>query len=326
MEIDQPQIEKTMVAQSAPEATEATIIGTPIKCPVCGTENSPSEKYCGDCGFLLSMVPGESAPTQDVSALPKLLDKVRGREFFLSYGENTVGREAADVLLEDPTVSRRHAIITLDETGCLVEDIGSTNGTYVDGSKIETGEKTRIGDGTELRFGNSILILTLPETSSRVAEKTQTLEDDETAGEVQTMQAEEDQVSEEELGKVASEQPKPVARLVVVSDPTKVFEIRPGENDIGRRGSAAIPITFDGYVSSIHADLIAESDGFYITDMGSTNGTFVNGVRIAPGLRSAISDGDEITVGMTKLRFEILSSEDNPTCSDTQPELTEGEE
>ncbi|MDI6828903.1 MAG: FHA domain-containing protein, partial [Armatimonadota bacterium] len=177
----------------------------------------------------------------------------------------------------------------------------------------------------ELKFGNSILVLAIPETSSGGTEEAQALEGDETAGEVETIQ-EESQASEERLDEVAFEQPKPVARLVVVSDPTKVFDIKPGENDIGRRGSAAIPITFDRYVSSIHADLTAESDGFYITDMGSTNGTFVNGVKIVPGLRSAISDGDEITVGMTKLRFEILSSENNSVCSDTQSELPEDEE
>ncbi|MDH7481501.1 MAG: FHA domain-containing protein [Armatimonadota bacterium] len=323
MEIDQPQTEKTMVAQPAP--VEATIIGTPIKCPVCGMENNPSEKYCGDCGFLLSMVPADATPIKDLSAFPKLVDKIRGREFFLHSGENAVGREAADILLEDPTVSRRHAIITFDESGCWVEDIGSTNGTFVNGRKVEKGEKIQIGDGAELKFGGSVLILNLPQVAPGVAEEASAIGEGTTA-EAEAEQAEEAQTQLEKADEIASEQEKPVARLVVVSDPTKVFEIKPGVNDIGRRSSAAVPITFDGYVSSIHADLIAEADGFFITDMGSTNGTFVNGVRISPGMRSALSNGDEITVGMTTLRFEIFSAEGEPASSDTQPKLPEGNE
>ncbi|MDX1492562.1 MAG: FHA domain-containing protein [Longimicrobiales bacterium] len=68
-----------------------------------------------------------------------------------------VGRDdGADVLIDNPSVSRRHAEIRLDDNGWVVEDLGSSNGTYFQGQKI-TGAQS-IGLGDEIGFGKFSII------------------------------------------------------------------------------------------------------------------------------------------------------------------------
>ena len=62
----------------------------------------------------------------------------------------------------------------------------------------------------------------------------------------------------------------------------------------------------DAKVSRRHARIIYRNDVYMIEDLGSTNGTFVNrGRRLLPGNPQALSEGDEIIVGKTFLRFHI---------------------
>jgi pSer/pThr/pTyr-binding forkhead associated (FHA) protein len=65
--------------------------------------------------------------------------------------ELVLGRERVDVLLDDPEISRRHAIIRPVERGVSVEDLGSTNGTYVNGKRIT--EATVLADRGTIRLG-----------------------------------------------------------------------------------------------------------------------------------------------------------------------------
>ncbi len=60
-----------------------------------------------------------------------------GEDYRLKDGENTIGRTEGDILLaKDPQVSRRHAIITLFQGRITVTDLGSTNGTWVNGVRV----------------------------------------------------------------------------------------------------------------------------------------------------------------------------------------------
>jgi DNA-binding winged helix-turn-helix (wHTH) protein len=77
-----------------------------------------------------------------------------GREFPLVGGENTLGRgpEAA-IFLDHATVSRLHArVVVGGPDGPLVEDLGSKNGTWLRGRRIEAAE--RLADGDEVRIGS----------------------------------------------------------------------------------------------------------------------------------------------------------------------------
>jgi pSer/pThr/pTyr-binding forkhead associated (FHA) protein len=60
-------------------------------------------------------------------------------------------------------------------------------------------------------------------------------------------------------------------------------------------------------ISRRHARIISHNGQFYIEDLGSTNGTFVNrGRRLLPGKRHALQNGDEIIVGKTFLKFQLV--------------------
>jgi pSer/pThr/pTyr-binding forkhead associated (FHA) protein len=64
-----------------------------------------------------------------------------------------IGRgEDNDIVLADPSVSRAHAEIENDAAGPLVRDLGSTNGTAVNGRRVRA---ERLHDGDELSFGNT---------------------------------------------------------------------------------------------------------------------------------------------------------------------------
>ena len=70
------------------------------------------------------------------------------RSLELSRNHMTVGRQPVDDLfLADPSVSRRHAVISIDNNGCVrVHDLGSTNGTTVNGRSVTTSTALQPGD------------------------------------------------------------------------------------------------------------------------------------------------------------------------------------
>jgi pSer/pThr/pTyr-binding forkhead associated (FHA) protein len=66
--------------------------------------------------------------------------------------ETVIGRgEQADLLLADVTVSRRHASVRQDGHTVVVTDLGSANGTFVNGGRVLDG--TRVEDGDVIRLG-----------------------------------------------------------------------------------------------------------------------------------------------------------------------------
>jgi len=79
------------------------------------------------------------------------------REIALGPGENLLGRdENAIVWIDEPLVSRQHARIVVDDTGVILEDLGSKNGTYLRGQKIDA--PVELADQDELRIGPASMI------------------------------------------------------------------------------------------------------------------------------------------------------------------------
>ena len=80
------------------------------------------------------------------------------RRLQLANGENIVGRdEAANLRIDDPMVSRRHARILVNGSSALIEDLGSKNGTFIDGRPIAAGPMP-LRDGIQLAFGTVLVI------------------------------------------------------------------------------------------------------------------------------------------------------------------------
>jgi len=125
--------------------------------PYSGPETTASFGY--EFGSQLAALSGRSSEEQAaVSALPSgsALLVVRrgpnvGARFLLDADVTTAGRHpSADIFLDDVTVSRRHAQFLRHGTAFEVKDLGSLNGTYFDGVRIET---ALLSDGAEVQIG-----------------------------------------------------------------------------------------------------------------------------------------------------------------------------
>lgn len=86
---------------------------------------------------------------------------------------------------------------------------------------------------------------------------------------------------------------------------------------IGRLPENALQID-DASVSSSHAEIFAEEDRFFVRDLGSTNGTFVNGEKIE---KTRLHEGDEVRFGTVLTRFGVSEApvEKQPTESPDLP-------
>ena len=104
--------------------------------------------------------------------------------------------------------------------------------------------------------------------------------------------------------------PQPVARelgrLVVLKSPIldqgEVVALDSHALRVGRGGDNDLSVEGDEYASSHHARFEPRRDGVYVEDIGSTNGTFVNGIRVSRERR--LVPGDVVRIGETDLRFE----------------------
>jgi pSer/pThr/pTyr-binding forkhead associated (FHA) protein len=140
-------------------------------CPECGFQNPETANYCSKCGTLLIR---EETPHQTVSFVPEedadeegiTLTDIRiegkalvvrsgggraGETFSLDSERMMIGRSPeCDIFLDDVTVSRRHALVTRNDHGSTIEDLGSLNGTYVNRRRVENAQ---LEDGDEVQIG-----------------------------------------------------------------------------------------------------------------------------------------------------------------------------
>ncbi len=158
-----------------------------IICPKCGFKGNSSLRIsrikklkCRKCGHIFSVRPSDtgSAPleniytsdsptlikTQDADSniplsmgthLLKVLSGVQlGKQFRLTKFQNIIGRRNADITLNDPMISRQHAIIEIFDTKALLKDLGSSNGIYYNGKRIKI---VILNQGDKIQLGETIL-------------------------------------------------------------------------------------------------------------------------------------------------------------------------
>ena len=287
-----------------------------VQCPVLNARVPLQETFCPECGFLLAAMPPDGfaavAEVVDVTQVARL-EGVDGRVIRLHTGINSVGREAADVLLTDKTVSRQHAQIEVAAEGpVFVEDLGSTNGTRVNEAALPPRGRQSAGEGDTLRFGSISLVLRLPEPRVEPA----VVEEDppsvlisggEEAIPAPSPPAPPELGAEEAPGLSILDIVRDArARLVGSRNGTLVREdpLVPGVTTFGRRQDNSVILRDDPYISATHAQIIAEGDVFRLTDLGSTNGTYLNGTRLNVNEPAVLQAGDEITLGGLVYRFE----------------------
>ena len=151
-----------------------------VFCNRCGHRNPPTSAFCSSCGAVLdiredhTVILAKVDPLQDAIGtednLIVDLDEIQagdailvvrsgeeeGQHFRLGTQVVTIGRhEDSDIALDDITVSRRHSEIQRSEGHCVVRDVGSLNGTYLNGERIDVAE---LAHGDELQVGKYHLV------------------------------------------------------------------------------------------------------------------------------------------------------------------------
>ena len=219
-----------------------------------------------------------------------------------------IGRRAGDLCFEDPLISADHCVLDYRSGQWWVEDLGSTNGTRVNGERVEQAPLTV---GASLQIGQHRLTLQPASHDSGVRDASRVtgrgpgcawLLDEELAGGRDTFNEGEgfemDPVLTLPFGMSA------VLEVVAGVDAGRVFRLVTAKATVGR-GEGDIPLE-DTEVSRHHAVLeFFGPDMIFLRDLGSTNGTFLNGRSV--GL-ARVEAGDRIGVGTTLLRLETSES------------------
>lgn len=278
---------------------QRTQMGARVTCPVCKTETSAIDGYCEECGFALEGAEAVQAlPSLEVPEMPTLVDAL-GNVYTLRPGVNTVGRLNADVLLSDPSVSRSHARIFVQNGTVTVEDVGSTNGTFVNGQKLTPQAPVPLTDGAEITFGATKLTLRMPGAAT-VAPPAPEPSLAASAPVTQTLTV---TVEGEVAASAAEEEEAEVVAYWCSDDGVMRIPLSPGMYTIGRRPSNHIVIP-DPYVSGNHAILLVEPDLVNIEDVGSTNGTFVDDTKLIPHVAAPLPFGVKVQIGQGTYRLE----------------------
>lgn len=107
-------------------------------------------------GYAFAPIPEEPQRSPDSAARPCCWLIADKRAIPLFEGENIIGRETtARVMLDSTRVSRQHARISIHESTALLEDLGSRNGTFVDGVRVTT--PVALADGAKIAVGGIAL-------------------------------------------------------------------------------------------------------------------------------------------------------------------------
>jgi pSer/pThr/pTyr-binding forkhead associated (FHA) protein/outer membrane protein assembly factor BamB len=201
-----------------------------------------------------------------------------------------IGRKSTNhIVLDEKNVSRQHAQILMKDDQYFIQDTGSTGGTRVNGEPvvekdIHTGDRIGIGS-FELLFNSGI-----PEDERTIFDA-----DDQTQFEEGTELDEERTLFYEES----------VAKLTVIQSDSLEgdFPLEEEETVLGRDEEADITID-DKRISRQHCKITLVENGYIITDLGSSNGTFVNSQRIT---EKPLEDGDQIQIGSSRFKFSLES-------------------
>ncbi|MFN0110907.1 MAG: PrsW family glutamic-type intramembrane protease [Blastocatellia bacterium] len=121
-------------------------------CPICATLQRPGAKFCARCGANIKLPAKENLDTRPhfVTVTPDGEERIA---YILGETEISIGRTLNNgFVIEHPSVSKRHARVVAEENEYSLYDLGSSNGTFVNGKRIE---KTTLEDGCEVRFGRA---------------------------------------------------------------------------------------------------------------------------------------------------------------------------
>jgi pSer/pThr/pTyr-binding forkhead associated (FHA) protein len=195
--------------------------------------------------------------------------------------------------IDEALASRQHAELVL-ERGCYsVRDRGSRNGTSVNGEKI-TGNR-ELKDGDEIEIGSTRIKF--------IWDKSAEEEDDGEKTRVASIADLEKKLPGQEVVKKRVKGNIEV-KLRVVEGPLQggIFQDWESPLTIGR-GLVNNVVLLDDAVSTAHSQIVQEGDTYYIVDLKSSNGTFLDGVKVQ---KTQLHNGGKIKIGVSTLVFEMV--------------------
>jgi pSer/pThr/pTyr-binding forkhead associated (FHA) protein len=179
---------------------------------------------------------------------------------------------------ENFAISRRHARVIGRDGQHEIEDMGSTNGTRINGMRLRIGQRTRLRPGDRVGLGYCEFVYSsLPElkVSLRAA-------------------------PEAYLWSAFTGQRFPLSTWgeLVIGRSDIAIGLRP-DIDLSQMEDAA------QVVARRHAKIVARSGRHYVEDLGSASGTQVNGARVGLGEQRALNPGDHIWLGGCVLAYDV---------------------
>ncbi|MCD6118453.1 FHA domain-containing protein [bacterium] len=348
--------EKTLLVGTddavADESGDDSAGGASEPCPHCGAIEIDSDGYCATCGLyrasgeFVKLEP-DALPKGDVLARLILPDDI-AMEF--PAGKFGVGRADTDIIIPDPYVSRSHAEIEISDDGIAIIDLGSTNGTFINDERLSEGERRELIAGDFLKFGKTEIgweFLGSETDEEAAATEDSPVEDAESAdeetaeeegaaaesgdepetgipAEASGAEATAEADAEAEADEMDAEaEPHYSWQLRCTSRMLDMIMLADGKTILGRKeGRSDVVVSGDGYISSAHLNIEIEDDQVHVTDMQSTNGTFIGGEKMDPIVPIRISEGAEIRIGETEFVLERIgeaaSDEDEPEDGELQ--------
>ena len=233
-----------------------------------------------------------------------------GREILVEKAETQIGRsELADIaLFGDPNIARVHAVLAGSGGRFAIRDVSqSPVGVVVNGVRI-TGDQP-VRDGDQIQIAGRLLVFHERATQTRTAPAPRDVARS-VSSSVGGLRSLSDLPAATDAPRPQSPPAPPAyertasvsAYLVATDGPYMgtAFPVRPNAV-AGRDAGADIALPNDSKASRQHARFVPAGQGFAVEDATSTNGTFVNGVRVT---RQTLAPGDTIVIGTTTFRFE----------------------
>jgi pSer/pThr/pTyr-binding forkhead associated (FHA) protein len=261
-----------------------------------------------DSGAFADLAPPQVAKKAAGKTGGRLVCLTDGREYTIGDQPLSLGRDAgSDVVVSGHEVSRQHAEIRRDPDGYILVDM-SVNGTYVNGQRI--GKTHRLARADVIRVGNDEFRFYAdarqsgPQVMPAGAAEPEAVPSEPPPGAPQRLS---DTMLGVPLGRNTPPSPTaaPLASLLFRSGELKGkrLPIKVPVVNIGR-GDYNDVVIADPSVSTMHAKLQRRDAIWILTDLGSTNGTFVEGERLTGEM--PLSPGTTLKFGDVSALFEPL--------------------
>jgi pSer/pThr/pTyr-binding forkhead associated (FHA) protein len=255
-------------------------------------------------------VPSEAARNSRING--RLVSLVDGREYAVGEAGLSIGRDAGcDVVISAPEVSRRHAVIRSTADGYVLLD-ASANGVLVNEARVQT--EISLGRGDTVRVGpEEFRFYAEPGSAAHSADRVHA-PSLQLTGSMKAIDPSaliiDSGVERDPMAPAAGLARRAFALLEVVNEgPSKgrIHHITSPLVHVGRGEYNDICLN-DESVSETHAKLQRRSEGWYLVDVNSTNGSYVAGVRLPPGGEAIVKHGTDVRFGGIKLLFRIAGA------------------